>query len=73
MGSRLAISDVAVAAAAVKAALEGVVMNVFINTKSLKARDTAAKLNAEAEHMVEDGCRRLDAVYCTIKDDMIAD
>ncbi len=73
MGSRLAISDVAVAAAAVKAALEGVVMNVFINTKSLKARDTAAKLNAEAELMVEDGCRRLDAVYCAIKGDMIAD
>lgn len=63
MGSRLAISDVAVAATAAVAALEGAVMNIYINTKSLKDRDAAEAMNKEAEHMVEDGKARLSAVY----------
>lgn len=63
MGSRLAISDVAVAATAAIAALEGAVMNIYINTKSLKDRDAAKAMNKEAEHMVEDGKARLSAVY----------
>lgn len=63
MGSRLAISDVAVAATAAIAALEGAVMNIYINTKSLKDRDAAEAMNKEAEHMVEDGKARLSAVY----------
>lgn len=70
MGSRLAISDVAVAAASVAAALKGVVMNVYINTKSLRDREAADKMNAEADHMVSDGCARLDKVYDNIRDGM---
>ena len=38
IGSKLAISDVAVAATACRAAYEGAVMNIFINTKSMKNR-----------------------------------
>ncbi len=68
MGSRLAISDVAVAASATSAALKGVVMNVYINTRSLKDREAADKMNAEADKMVNDGCARLGAVYDKIKD-----
>ena len=71
MGSRLAISDVAVAAAAIRAALEGVVMNVYINTRSMKDTGTAERLNSEAEHMVKDGCARLDKVYADIKSTML--
>jgi len=63
MGSRLAISDVAVAAAATKAAIEGIVMNVYINTKSLRDRQKAETMNAEVSGMVSDSCARLDKVY----------
>ena len=68
MGSRLAISDVAVAASATSAALKGVVMNVYINTRSLKDREAADKMNVEADKMVNDGCARLGAVYDKIRD-----
>lgn len=68
MGSRLAISDVAVATSAVEAALKGVVMNVYINTRSLKDREAADKMNAEADMMVTDGCKRLSAVYDKIRE-----
>ena len=70
MGSRLAISDVAVAATSVAAALKGVVMNVYINTKSLRDREAADKMNAEADQMVSNGCARLDKVYDNIWDGM---
>ena len=62
-GSRLAISDVAVAAAACHAALRGAVMNIYINTKSMKNREAADKMNARAKGLVADGCSRCDAVY----------
>ena len=45
IGSRLAISDVAVAATAAGAALEGAVMNIYINTKFMKNREVAAAMN----------------------------
>lgn len=62
-GSRLAISDVAVAAAACHAALRGAVMNIYINTKSMKNREVADEMNAKAKEMVTDGCKRCDTVY----------
>ena len=71
MGSRLAISDVAVAAAAIRAAITGIVMNVYINTGSLRDRDKAESMNKEASGMVEDACRRLDRVYDEIMKGML--
>ena len=71
MGSRLAISDVAVAATAARAALEGAVMNIFINTKSLRDREKAEIMNAEAINMIKDGRARLDKVYEEIRDNML--
>ena len=71
MGSRLAISDVAVAATAAIAALEGAVMNIFINTKSLKDREAAKAMNEEALHMVKNGKERLGKVYDEIRAGMI--
>ena len=62
-GSRLALSDVGVAAAACRAAMEGAIMNVYINTKLMKNRDCAARLNAEAETVVSGGVVRCLAVY----------
>lgn len=62
-GSRLAISDVAVAAAACSAALKGAVMNIYINTKSMKNRETAEIMNQKAKDLVADGVARCDVVY----------
>lgn len=63
IGSRLAISDVAVAAAACSAALKGAVMNICINTKSMKNREVADAMNQKARDLVADGTKRCDAVY----------
>ena len=53
IGSRLAISDVAVAAAACSSALKGAVMNIYINTKSMANREYAEELNAKSDAMLE--------------------
>lgn len=66
IGSRLAISDVAVAATAAIAALESSVMNIYINTKTLKDREAAMAMNDEADNMVKDGKERLSKVYADI-------
>ena len=63
IGSRLAISDVAVAATSAIAALESAVMNIYINTRTLADREAADKMNAEAMNMVADGKERLGKVY----------
>ncbi len=69
-GSRLAISDVAVAATACKSALEGAVMNVYINTKLMKNTTYAASLNQKAARLVEDCVMRCDKVYRDITKDL---
>ena len=66
MGSRLAISDVAVAAACLEAAMKGCVLNVYINTKSMKNRDTAQKMNEHVNKIVSDGSMRMQKVYADI-------
>lgn len=65
-GSRLAISDVAVAAVCCKAALQGCSLNVFINTKSMKNEETAAGFNGRVDEILKDSNERLDKVYSEI-------
>jgi len=67
IGSRLAISDVAVAATCLEAALEGCVLNIYINTKSMKDRRVAGELNAYAGKLVKNGVERLEKVYNDIE------
>ncbi len=62
-GSRLALSDVGVAATALSAAMEGAAMNVYINTKLMKNRDLALKINADAEALSAEGIIRCNAIY----------
>lgn len=71
IGSRLAISDVAVAAAACSAALKGAVMNIYINTKSMKNREMADAMNSKARELVADGTKRCDTVYEKISGGMM--
>lgn len=66
-GSRLAISDVAVAAVCCKAALQGCSLNVLINTKSMKRREAADEFNARVDYIVSDSDKRLDEVYSKIQ------
>ena len=66
MGSRLAISDVAVAATCLVAALQGCVLNVYINTKSMKNREVADEINVAVTKIVADGVSRLNVVYNNI-------
>ncbi|MDO4491291.1 MAG: cyclodeaminase/cyclohydrolase family protein [Lachnospiraceae bacterium] len=61
-GSVLAVSDAGVSAAFCAAALKGASLNVYINTKSMKDREYADKLNAEVDEML--------AVYVPMAEDV---
>lgn len=65
-GSVMALSDAGVAAVFAEAALKGASLNVFINTKSMKDRDTADELNAKAHALIADGSVRTEAVFSKV-------
>ncbi len=69
-GSKLAVSDVGVAASACRSAMEGAIMNVYINTKLMKERDCAMRLNQEAEDFLKDGVKRCNVVYQLVTDEL---
>lgn len=62
-GSRLAISDVGVAASALRAAVTGASMNVYINTKLMKDREYAAAMNAKTDAAVASVVAICDKAY----------
>ena len=62
-GSRLAISDVGVAASACRAAAPGAAMNVYINTKLMKNREYAENLNNETITAVNEIVAVCDKAY----------
>lgn len=70
-GSRMAVSDVGVAVQFARAALNGAVMNVYINTKSMKDRDKAEELNEKADALIEDGNRLADRIYQNVVDQFV--
>lgn len=65
-GSRMAVSDVGVAVQFARTALTGAVMNVYINTKSMKNREKAEELNAKAKKLIEEGARQADEIYAKV-------
>ena len=65
-GSRLAISDVGVSASACRCAMESAAMNVYINTKLMKNRDYASKMNDNTAAMLEKGTDRCNQIYAEI-------
>ena len=67
-GSRMAISDVGVAVQFARTALTGAVMNVYINTKSMKNRGKAAELNQKADRLTRDGIRKADGIYERVRE-----
>ena len=70
-GSRLAISDVAVAASCLASALESGVMNIYINTCSLKNRKLAEEINEEAKRMSSEGVLRCKKIYERILETLV--
>ena len=66
-GSRMAISDVGVAVQFARTALTGAVMNVYINTKSMKNREKAGELNRKADRLLEEGIQKADMVYGQVR------
>ncbi len=69
-GSKMAVSDVGVAASACRSALEGAAMNVYINTKLMKDRECAARINAETTSLLEQSCSRCEKVYLEILNEL---
>ena len=66
-GSRLAVSDAGCGAVCCKAALQAASLNVFINTKSLKNRDTAEELNRQANLMLNKYGQIADEIFTDVK------
>ena len=62
-GSRIAVSDVGVGVLFAQAALEGASLNVFINTKLMKDRERAEKLNQKTESMIAEGREWKEIIY----------
>ena len=66
-GSRLAVSDAGCGAVCVKAALQAASLNVFINTKTLKNRETAEEMNAKCLGMLDQYGKLADEIFETVK------
>ena len=69
-GSRMAVSDVGVAVQFARTALTGAIMNVYINTKSMKNREKAEELNTKANSLMKQGIRRADEIYMRVLDQL---
>ena len=69
-GSKLAVSDVGVSASACRAAIEGAIMNIYINTKLMKTRDYAIQLNNEADAIFQNSVNRCNAIYEQVADEL---
>jgi formiminotetrahydrofolate cyclodeaminase len=69
-GSKLAISDAGVGVIFCKAALTGASLNVFINTKAMKDRAYAEKLNADADRLLAEYEAKADVIFAGVKEQL---
>ena len=69
-GPKLAVSDVGVSASACRSAIEGAIMNIYINTKLMKKRDYAMRLNQEADAIFQDSVNRCNIIYKQVTDEL---
>lgn len=65
-GSKIAISDVGVAVLFARAALEGASLNIYINTRLMKDREQAERLNKESDDMIEEARRMQEKIYAGV-------
>ena len=67
-GSVLMISDAAAGAALCRSALQGAAVNIRVNTRLMKDRSTAEKLDKETAEILEAGCASADRIYQGVLD-----
>ena len=65
-GSKIAVSDVGVAVLFARAALEGASLNIYINTRLMKNRERAEKLNKESDDMIAEARRLQEEIYAGV-------
>ena len=65
-GSRIAVSDVGVAVLFARAALEGASLNIYINTRLMKDRETAEKMNKESDDMIAEARKLQEEIYAGV-------
>lgn len=70
-GSSLAVSDAGVGVVFCKAALQGASLNVFINTKAMKDREYAEKINLEAKNLLKKYEKIADEIYDYVVDILV--
>ena len=71
IGSRLAVSDVGVAASMCRAAMESASLNVFINTKYMKDREKAQSLNDEAMELVSAAATLSEDIMAQVREALV--
>lgn len=65
-GSRLAVSDAGCGAVLCKAAMQAASLNIFINTKSMKDREAAQALEAEADGLLNRYTALADGIFAEV-------
>jgi formiminotetrahydrofolate cyclodeaminase len=65
-GSVLALSDAGAGAIFCKSALQGASLNVYINTQSMKDRNYAGSIEAEADAILGKYCVMADDIFNTV-------
>lgn len=69
-GSRLAVSDAACAAVYAKAAIEGELLNVLINTKNIKNSEIREEIESEAKSTCEYAEKICDSIFRKVLEGM---
>ncbi len=70
ISSRLAISDIATAAALAEGCIKGAAINVLVNTELMKDRQYADKLDRQTDKLLRSGCRQARRIYKQITERM---
>ena len=70
-GSKLAISDVGVAATALRSAAEGAALNVYINTKLMANQQYAQDTNEKTDAILLRVIPKCERVYLQVKEGMV--
>ncbi len=65
-GAKLVISDAGVGIIMAKAAMQGAVLNVYVNTKMMKNREKAEAMNQHCEALIVKAAAQADQVYASV-------
>ncbi|MCR4950686.1 MAG: cyclodeaminase/cyclohydrolase family protein [Solobacterium sp.] len=67
IGSKLAVSDAATSVVLARGAMYGGYMNVLVNTRLMKDREYAARMDADADALLKEYSRRADDTFEDIR------